>query len=95
MSLKQGLFLLHWACDRGHVDIVRLLLDYKANVNQTDLDGQTPLHYGCCCDFKEVTQLLLSADGDVNLRDYEGNLPVDVASSNAVKQLVSQRLSLY
>ena len=33
--MLKGLFLLHWACDRGHVDIVRLLLDYKANVNQT------------------------------------------------------------
>ena len=33
--MLKGLFLLHWACDRGHVDIVRLLLDYKANVIQT------------------------------------------------------------
>lgn len=29
----QGLTLLHWAADRGHADIVRLLVDIGATVN--------------------------------------------------------------
>lgn len=33
MCVVQGLTLLHWAADRGHVDIVRLLVDTGATVN--------------------------------------------------------------
>ena len=38
--------LLHWACDRGHVNVTQALLDHKADVNVLDAEGQTPLHYG-------------------------------------------------
>lgn len=44
----EGMTLLHWACDRGHQQAVSLLLDYGADVNLQDAEGQTPLHYGRC-----------------------------------------------
>ncbi|KAG7249339.1 hypothetical protein CRUP_026452, partial [Coryphaenoides rupestris] len=28
-----GLALLHWACDRGHKELVSLLLQHKADIN--------------------------------------------------------------
>ena len=37
---------MHWACDRGHLEVVQLLLERDAEVNQQDRDLQTPLHYG-------------------------------------------------
>ncbi|HVW99559.1 MAG TPA: ankyrin repeat domain-containing protein, partial [Candidatus Babeliaceae bacterium] len=33
---------LHWACARGHVDIVNLLLDHKADRNALDSNRNTP-----------------------------------------------------
>lgn len=42
----QGMSLLHWACDRGRLDVVQLLVKKGAEVNQQDQDLQTPLHYG-------------------------------------------------
>ena len=44
--LLQGMCLLHWACDRGHIDVLQLLLDNEAKINATDAEGQTALHYG-------------------------------------------------
>ena len=44
--LPQGMSLLHWACDRGHLEAVKLLVSSGASVNQQDSDLQTPLHYG-------------------------------------------------
>ena len=31
--LCQEMTLLHWACDRGHVDVVRYLIKNKADIN--------------------------------------------------------------
>ena len=38
--------MLHWACDRGHLDVVKFLINRGADVNVQDGDLQTPLHYG-------------------------------------------------
>ncbi|KAG1696108.1 Acyl-CoA-binding domain-containing protein 6 [Nymphon striatum] len=46
MKDENGMALLHWACDRGHTDIVQLLLSHDAEIDIKDNDGQTPLHYG-------------------------------------------------
>ena len=46
-GLLQGMSLLHWACDRGHLEAVKVLVDKGAEVNmQEQEDLQTPLHYG-------------------------------------------------
>ena len=43
----QGMGLLHWACDRGNLNMVKLLVKRGADVNIQDTDNQqTPLHYG-------------------------------------------------
>ena len=37
---------LLWACDRGNLNMVKLLVKRGADVNIEDTDNQTPLHYG-------------------------------------------------
>lgn len=38
---------MHWAASSGSVDIVRYLIDEKADVNRGDSGGWTPLHIAC------------------------------------------------
>ena len=42
----QGMGLLHWACNHGNLNTVKLLVKRGADVNIEDTDNQTPLHYG-------------------------------------------------
>ncbi|XP_012043054.1 acyl-CoA-binding domain-containing protein 6 isoform X5 [Ovis aries] len=46
MKDEEGRTLLHWACDRGHKELVTVLLQYRADINCQDNEGQTALHYG-------------------------------------------------
>ncbi len=42
---KDGKTLLHYAAQKGYLDIVKLLLERGADINAKDIDGKIPLHY--------------------------------------------------
>ena len=52
--------LLQWACENGCLDIVDLLIKYKADVNKKDSNGSTPLMSACKNGHFEVVELLLA-----------------------------------
>lgn len=56
---EMGMTLLHWACDRGHLDLIKSLLSLGANVNAKDDDGETPLGTARLCEHKDAEKLLL------------------------------------
>lgn len=51
------------ACRMGHLDIVNLLLENRADVDISDENGWTPLHWACSEDEEEVVERLLQVDG--------------------------------
>ena len=63
------------ASDRGYVDIVRILLEHKANVNLQDEDGYSALHYACICQHTEIAKLLITHGANMDLPDSEGATP--------------------
>ena len=84
-----GMSLLHWACDRGHLDITQLLIRHKANINIVDHDGQTPLHYACACGHFEIARFLLASRADPTVPDSDGVTPRDVAEGNVLSLIES------
>ncbi|PRD34169.1 UNVERIFIED_CONTAM: acbd6 [Trichonephila clavipes] len=83
-----GLSLLHWACDRGHMEIADFLISSGTDINCQDKDGQTPLHYASSCGHEEVISLLLKKGAVTNIYDADGLSPIDVAYSTSVKDLL-------
>lgn len=51
------------ACRMGHLDIVNLLLENRADADISDENGWTPLHWACSEDEEEVVERLLQVDG--------------------------------
>uniref|UniRef100_A0A6I8NRB0 Acyl-CoA-binding domain-containing protein 6 n=1 Tax=Ornithorhynchus anatinus TaxID=9258 RepID=A0A6I8NRB0_ORNAN len=86
----QGRALLHWACDRGHKELVSILLQFTADINSQDNEGQTALHYASACEFLDIVELLLQAGADPTLRDQEGCLPEEVTECKAVSSVLQQ-----
>ncbi|XP_053287037.1 acyl-CoA-binding domain-containing protein 6 [Pleuronectes platessa] len=87
---EEGRALLHWACDRGHKELVSVLLQHKADINSQDNEGQTALHYASACEFAEIVELLLNSGADPSIKDMEGSLPEEVTESSAISSLLRQ-----
>ena len=64
---------LHVACQGNSVEIVKLLLKKKADVNPQDRNGWTPLHCGASYGSLDVLELLLTVDDiDVGVLNKDG-----------------------
>lgn len=63
---------LHVAVNRGQVDMVRLLLDYKASVNVQDEDGDRPLHLCAYSSEPEIAGILIQHGANPNLMNHRG-----------------------
>lgn len=90
MKDEEGRALLHWACDRGHKELVTVFLQYKADVNCQDNEGQTALHYAAACEFLDIVELLLQSGADPTLRDQDGCLPEEVTGCKAVSSVLQR-----
>ncbi|XP_038614525.1 acyl-CoA-binding domain-containing protein 6 [Tachyglossus aculeatus] len=87
---EEGRALLHWACDRGHKELVSVLLQFTADINSQDNEGQTALHYASACEFLDIVELLLQSGADPTLRDQEGCLPEEVTDCKAISSVLQQ-----
>ena len=74
---------LYLAALFGHTDLVKLLLNCKADVNAriTD-DGKTPLYIAAKKGHRKIVKLLLDNNADVNLETHLGERPVHAARKN-------------
>lgn len=71
-----GMTPLHFAVDRGHTSIVKLLFENKVYPNVKCARGYTPLNLACKISDPTMIQLLLTFDVDVNTKDNEGCTPL-------------------
>lgn len=77
---QHGLAAVHWAADRGHADILDLLLTNGAEANLTDLESnQTALHYAISCGHIEAVKTLLKHGADPLIKDADNLTCIDMA----------------
>ncbi|ORZ00472.1 ankyrin repeat-containing domain protein [Syncephalastrum racemosum] len=84
---EDGLTALHYAADRGHTDLVKLLLDRGADINALTPDNETPFYYACISEQLAVAQLLMDRGCDTSIRDVNGETALDQADASFVKCL--------
>src|SRR5205814_658986 len=70
---------LHYAAGAGHLAIVRLLLNHKADVNAKSNGGLTPLFVAVEQDRLEVAKLLLAKDATPDAAAGDGTTALGIA----------------
>ena len=65
------------AAFKGPTETAQLLIDKKADVNQTNTNGATPLYLAVFVGHLQMTKLLISAGADVNQAETtDGTTPL-------------------
>jgi ankyrin repeat protein len=84
---------LYLACQQGETEIIRLLLEKKADPNQKCFDGWTPLHTAAVRGRADVVDSLLKAGADHNIRNNYESTPIILAAGNGSDDVVRLLLS--
>lgn len=85
----KGQSLLYFACMRGNVEIVKLLLQKGANPNSKSNDGDFPLIEAVYFEDKpEILEILLSEGADPNMQDTYGDTALIVAADEGYKKFI-------
>ncbi|OOZ39528.1 ankyrin repeat domain-containing protein [Solemya elarraichensis gill symbiont] len=70
---------LNFAVSQGDLSMVKLLLDYSADVNGGMQDDATPLHNAAKQDHLSIARLLIKKGANINARNMSGETPLDWA----------------
>ncbi|XP_055375546.1 ankyrin repeat domain-containing protein 39 [Condylostylus longicornis] len=79
---KGGVTPLHRASMMGHLNIVKLLIQNKADLLIQDEDGQTALHRASQNNHLEICEYLQKNCADlIKIKDKKGNVPYDLLTA--------------
>jgi ankyrin repeat protein len=84
---ERGWTPLFYAAQKGHKDVVELLLAHKPDVNAKDKLGATPLHAPAGYGRADVVELLLANKAEVNVKAINGVTPLNIAISQGTRTL--------
>lgn len=72
-----------------------MLIKHNANINATDINGQSPLHGAAKEGRKEVVRFLIERDADTNAKDKDDIQPLQLAALKGHDEIVEILLRKY
>jgi ankyrin repeat protein len=86
---------LHEAAWKGHVEIIRLLLQNGAEVNAKNNYGYTPLHYAACNGHIDILHLLVENGVDLEAQRNYGSRALHKAARYGHLPFIQELISRY
>ncbi|UKZ85974.1 uncharacterized protein TrAFT101_001813 [Trichoderma asperellum] len=85
---------LSWAVNRGHIDMVELLLDHGARVNVKDRSDLTALHVAVTGQHRDIVSVLIDRGARLEIKSEHGDTPLIraiQANSREIIQILLER----
>jgi ankyrin repeat protein len=84
--------ILFYACDMNNIELIKLLIENKVNLNYIDKNGNTVLHYAAKVNNNEILNLLLITDAKnlINYGNKYNNIPLHnlIENNGSVKNVI-------
>ncbi|KAJ8667125.1 hypothetical protein QAD02_008787 [Eretmocerus hayati] len=91
---ESGKTVLHCASWKGFLKIVKILIEFNANVNAQTTNGFTALHYAIQNDHKEIVEILLKSGADLyRTLVLDQNTPLHLAAIGSYRDIVENILN--
>jgi ankyrin repeat protein len=78
---------------RGHVEVIKLLLDKKANIQAKSNTGLTAIHSASINGHSRSVQLIIDKGGDPNAEDFRGSCPLHTAAIGGAPEVIEVLLN--
>ncbi|CAG8540233.1 1726_t:CDS:2, partial [Racocetra persica] len=85
MVNKQGQTALIYAAKYGNLEPIKLLLEYGADINQTDFEGNTALHYAAAWERFDAVTILIERGCQFAVKNHSGWTALDYSYSMELK----------
>ncbi|XP_054716867.1 protein phosphatase 1 regulatory subunit 16A-like [Uloborus diversus] len=90
---EDGLTALHQCCIDDSEEMMRLLLEFGANVNAKDSEQWTPLHAAATCGHIHIVKYLISKGADLLAVNADGNMPYDICDDDSTLDYIENEMA--
>ncbi|XP_041371501.1 putative ankyrin repeat protein RF_0381 [Gigantopelta aegis] len=85
---SRGNTALMLGCEKGYIEMVRLLIECGADMNRNNNNGDTALMLGCKKGYIEMVRLLIECGADINKNNKNGDTALDIAHHEGYSDIV-------
>lgn len=93
MKKTPGYKPIHAAAAGGHVEVLEVLIERGADVNDTTPFNMTPLHLAAQNGHKNVVEFLIEKKAQLNVKHRRGDTPIFTAASRGYSEIVAFMLT--
>ncbi|GIY72069.1 protein phosphatase 1 regulatory subunit 16A [Caerostris darwini] len=90
---EDGLTALHQCCIDDSEEMMKLLLEFGANVNAKDSEQWTPFHAAATCGHLNIVKYLISKGADLLAVNADGNMPYDICDDDATLDYIENEMA--
>ncbi|KAH9503466.1 hypothetical protein Btru_068005 [Bulinus truncatus] len=90
---EDGLTSLHQCCIDDNEEMLKLLLEYGANVNACDSEMWTPLHAAATCGHVNLCRHLIERGAELLAVNADGNMPYDICEDEITLDYIESEMA--
>lgn len=90
---EDGLTALHQCCIDDSEEMMKLLVEFGANVNAKDSEQWTPLHAAATCGHIHIVKYLIAKGADLLAVNADGNMPYDICDDDSTLDFIENEMA--